>query len=93
MFYLIHISNCFIIHSISLRLVHYLPLDIALQKSKYAVAKIFITFIQNWFTENLPRKDFHTNSIKSNFSDVSFHQVDAAHHFQNHDQFDEENDS
>ena len=70
------------------------PFDIAIQNRHYDIVKLFHDFIQNWFTENVSaNKHFHRNGETQNLNPASFHRNDTKHQIQNHDLFDEENDS
>ena len=71
-----------------------IPFDIAIQKKNYDIQTLLCDFIQNWFTENdCANNHFHCNAETENSNPAPFHINDTKHHIQNHDLFDEENDS
>ena len=71
-----------------------IPFDSAIRNRNYNIQKLLRVFIQNWFAENdCANKHFHCNAETENSNPASFHRNDTKHHIQNHDLFDEENDS
>lgn len=70
------------------------PFDIANQYRNYRIGKLFRDFFQKWLTENdSVNEHFHCNIEAKNLNSASFHGNDTKQHIQNHDLFDEENDS
>ena len=56
--------------------------------------KLFRDFIQNWLTESdSVNNTFHCNTETDNLNPSSLHRNTTKHHIQNHDLYDEENDS
>ena len=56
--------------------------------------KLFRDFIQNWLTESdSVNNNFHCNTETDNLNPSSLHRNTTKHHIQNHDLYDEENDS
>ena len=91
LFYSYSICSCFILFL--LKYFDIFPLDIAIEYGNINIVKLFRDFIQNLFTENDSVKHFHCNAEAKNLSPASFHGNDTKRHIQNHDVFDEENDS
>ena len=82
------------VHSISIPLFHHLPLDIAIRNQQYDMIKLLRDFIKAWFTENDESSHHPNNNRKLDHPNLASFQPNAAKHsMQNHDQFDEEDDS
>ena len=82
--YLFHFNSRFYI----------IPLDITVQKKTYHISKLLYDFTKSWFIENASEKEhLHNHIEESNSTNERLsHRNALAHHIQNKDQFDEEDD-
>ena len=69
-------------------------MDRAFEDGRSDIATLFRNFTRNWLIENDSASNHcQSNSEIDDLNTSSFHRNLTKHHIQNHDLFDEENDS